>query len=40
MQNKDKSTMKELTKSDHEYELTKVERTAVLTMNGKLFDSD
>jgi hypothetical protein len=34
MQDKDKSLMKELTKSDHKYELTKIERTAVLTLNG------
>jgi hypothetical protein len=37
MQNKDKSLMKELTKSDHKYELTKIERTAVLPLNGKIF---
>jgi hypothetical protein len=37
MQNKDKSLMKESTKSDHKYELTKIERTAVLTLNGKIF---
>jgi hypothetical protein len=37
MQNKEKSLMKELTKSDHKYELTKIERTAVLTLNGKLY---
>jgi hypothetical protein len=37
MQNKDKSLMKELTKSDHKYELTQIERTAVLTLNGKIF---
>jgi hypothetical protein len=37
MQNKDKSLMKELTKSDHKYEITKIERTAVLTLNGKIF---
>jgi hypothetical protein len=37
MQDKDKSLMKELMKSDHKYELTKIERTAVLTLNGKLF---
>jgi hypothetical protein len=36
MQNKDKSLMKELAKSDHKYELTKIERTAVLTLNGKI----
>jgi hypothetical protein len=29
--------MKELMKSDHKYELTKIERTAVLTLNGKVF---
>jgi hypothetical protein len=28
--------MKELMKSDHKYELTKIERTAVLTLNGKI----
>jgi hypothetical protein len=28
--------MKELTKSDHKYKLIKIERTAVLTMNGKI----
>jgi hypothetical protein len=37
MQNKDKLLMKELTKSDHKYELTKIERTAVLTLNGNIF---
>jgi hypothetical protein len=37
MQNKDKSLMKELQKSNHKYELTKIERTAVLTLNGKIF---
>jgi hypothetical protein len=37
MQNKDKSLMKESMKSDHKYELTKIERTAVLTLNGKIF---
>jgi hypothetical protein len=37
MQDKDKSPMKELMKSDHNYELTKIERTAVLTLNGKIF---
>jgi hypothetical protein len=37
MQNKDKSIMKELKKSDHKYELTKIERTAVLTLNGTIF---
>jgi hypothetical protein len=39
MQDKDKSLIKELTKSDHKYELTKIERTAVLTPNGKIFIS-
>jgi hypothetical protein len=29
--------MKELQKSDHKYQLTKIERTAVLTLNGKIF---
>jgi hypothetical protein len=29
--------MKELTKSDNKYELTKIERTAVLRLNGKIF---
>jgi hypothetical protein len=37
MQDKNKSLMKELTKSDHKYKLTKIERTAVLTLNGKIF---
>jgi hypothetical protein len=37
MQDKDKLIMKELMKSDHKYELTKIERTAVLTLNGKIF---
>jgi hypothetical protein len=37
MQDKDKSLMKELMKSNHKYELTKIECTAVLTMNGKIF---
>jgi hypothetical protein len=37
MQDKDKSLMKELTKSDHKYELTKIEHTAVLTLSGKIF---
>jgi hypothetical protein len=36
MQDKDKSLKKELTKSNHKYELTKIERTAVLTLNGKI----
>jgi 7-cyano-7-deazaguanine synthase in queuosine biosynthesis len=29
--------MKQLKKSDHKYELTNIERTAVLTLNGKIF---
>jgi hypothetical protein len=29
--------MKKLTESDHKYKLTKIERTAVLTLNGKIF---
>jgi hypothetical protein len=37
MQEKDKCLIKELKKSDHKYELTKIERTAVLTLNGKIF---
>jgi hypothetical protein len=37
IQDKDKSLMKELIKSDHKYELTKIEGTAVLTPNGKIF---
>jgi hypothetical protein len=37
MQNKGKSLMKALTKSGHKYELTKIERTALLTLNGKIF---
>jgi hypothetical protein len=36
MQDKDKS-LKELMKSDNKYELTKIERTLVLTINGKIF---
>jgi hypothetical protein len=28
--------MKELMKSDHKYKLTKIERTEVLTLNGKI----
>jgi hypothetical protein len=35
MQDKDKSLMKELMKSDHKYELAEIERTAVLTLNVK-----
>jgi hypothetical protein len=37
MQDKDRSLMKELMKSDHMYELTKIERTAVLTLSAKIF---
>jgi hypothetical protein len=37
MQDKDKSLIKELMKSDHKYELTKIECIAVLTLNGKIF---
>jgi hypothetical protein len=37
MQNKDKSLMKELIKSDHKYKLAKIEITAVLTLNDKIF---
>jgi hypothetical protein len=37
MQNKDKTLKKELTKSDNKYELTKIERTLVLTIDGKIF---
>jgi hypothetical protein len=37
MQDKDKLLMKELKKSDHNYKLTKIERTEVLTLNGKIF---
>jgi hypothetical protein len=37
IQNKDRSLMKQLNKSDHKYELTKIEGTAVLTLNGKIF---
>jgi hypothetical protein len=36
MQDKDKLIMKELMKSDNKYELSKIERTAVLTLNGKI----
>jgi hypothetical protein len=39
IQDKDKSLMKKLMKSDHKYELNKKERTAVLTLNGKIFIS-
>jgi hypothetical protein len=37
MQDKDKFLMRELMKSDHKYELIKIERTSVLTLNGKIF---
>jgi hypothetical protein len=37
MQDKDKLLIKELMKNDHKYELTKIERTAVFTLNGKIF---
>jgi hypothetical protein len=37
MQDKDKSLIKDLMKSDLTYELTKIERTAVLTLNGVIF---
>jgi hypothetical protein len=37
VQVKDKSLMKELIKSDHKYELTKIECTAVLTLHGEIF---
>jgi hypothetical protein len=37
MQDKDKSQMKELMKSGHKYELTKIDHNAVLTLNGKIF---
>jgi hypothetical protein len=37
MQDTNKSLKKELTKSDHKYELTKIERTLVLTIRGKIF---
>jgi hypothetical protein len=37
MQDKDKSLMKELMKSDHKYQLTKIESTAVLILNGNIF---
>jgi hypothetical protein len=36
IQDRDKSKIKELKKSDHKYELTKIERTAVLTLNGEM----
>jgi hypothetical protein len=37
MQDKDKWLKKELTKSDNKYELTKIERTLVLTIEGNIF---
>jgi uncharacterized protein (DUF2344 family) len=37
MQDKDESLKKELTKSDNKYTLTKIERTFVLTIGGKIF---
>jgi hypothetical protein len=37
MLNKDNSLIKDFKKSDHKYELNKIECTAVLTLNGKLF---
>jgi hypothetical protein len=37
VQNKDKSLMKELTKIDHKYELTKIEHTEVFTLHGTIF---
>jgi hypothetical protein len=37
MQDKDKSLKKELMKSDNKHELTKIERTLVLTIDGKRF---
>jgi hypothetical protein len=37
MQDKDKSLMKELMKSDHKYKLTKIERTVGLTLDDKIF---
>jgi hypothetical protein len=37
MQDKDKSIMKELMKSDHKYKLTKIECTSVLTVNCNIF---
>jgi hypothetical protein len=35
--NKDKTLKKELMKSNHKYKLTKIERTLVLTIEGKIF---
>jgi hypothetical protein len=37
MQDKDKLLMNELMKSYHKYELTKIECTSVLTLNGRIF---
>jgi hypothetical protein len=37
MTDKDKSLIKELMKSDHKYELTQIDRAAVLTLNWKIF---
>jgi hypothetical protein len=37
IQDKDKSLIKESMRSNHKYELIKKERTAVLTLNGKIF---
>jgi hypothetical protein len=37
MQIKYKTLKKELNKSDNKYELTKIERTLVLTIEGKIF---
>jgi hypothetical protein len=37
MQDKDKSLKREQSKSDHESELTNIERTSVLTIGGKIF---
>jgi hypothetical protein len=37
IQNKDKSLKKELMKRDNKYELTKIERTLVLTIQGEIF---
>jgi hypothetical protein len=37
IQDKYKSLIKELKKSDHKYKLTKIKRTSVLTLKGKIF---
>jgi hypothetical protein len=37
MQDKDKSLKKELMKSDNKYELSKIECTLVLTIEGKIY---